>query len=321
MSGKTIDGRVYIDDSTISGAQVIAIEQDTDTVYEAETNWDGYYEIDVDIEGEYHVFCYYEDSGVTYRAKTEPYVSVELEQSYFDVNVTDTLFRDPAIPDSVTNHWPANEGEGGTVTDTEGNENLDYNGDWASDAGQGGAYLSLNGTSHRAVIEDTNAFDDDVFSWLIWFNPDDLSNQMIIDGNQPTNSGQSGYLLEIDGSGHLRLLLRDGDGGSNIDFSVDVLSAETWNFAAIIADNNNELELRHAVASDETTSQAGTNNYDNGTVTISDIAIGTIWDDGTESGDGRFFGGGIDDGYYAAGTAMSLQDVESVFDSTRRNYT
>jgi hypothetical protein len=226
-----------------------------------------------------------------------------------------------AIPDAVTNHWLADEGSGSTVADTEGGEDLSYNGSWDTTVGNGGASLLLDGTDDRAINTNGTVFNDDTFTWLIWFKPDGTgSRQVIIEGNEDDAGSSSAYLVEIDNNGDLRVFLGGGDGGLNIDISGSVISTAEWNCLVLIADNGNQVDLRHALASDADTTQIGTQNYSSGTQSIGDIAWGVIWDSGAGAGDSRWYSGGLDDGYYASGTAMSSSDYEALFDNTKGNY-
>jgi hypothetical protein len=229
----------------------------------------------------------------------------------------DQVFGD-AIRDSVTNHWPHDEGSGSTLNDNEASLDFSIDGaTWQTGAGNGGAYLEYDGGDDRST-ESTYAWDDTTFSWLCWVNPDDLSNYQVIiqTGDDQSNDYAVAFELGLT-SREINAFINNGDGGSNVVITTSGASTGTWIFLAMAGSNNDELVFYWGTASDSDLTTAGSQNWDNGLSSSGIAAFGAREENGSFS---RHYDGSMDDVLYASGTKMTQSEIESYFDDTKGRY-
>lgn len=118
--------------------------------------------------------------------------------------VVDTI----AIPDSVTNHYPTDEGSGTTLTDNEGSINGTINGaTWQTGLGTDNTFLSYDGADDVTDFNNPSTPlipETDDWTAFFWVRPDALDGQII-------------FTQFIANSGNGRLVLHVSDETNNTD--------------------------------------------------------------------------------------------------------
>ena len=221
-----------------------------------------------------------------------------------------------AIPDSVTNHWLHDEGSGTILGDNIGDEDGTIEGaTWQTDEGLDGAYLEYDGTDDKTTIDNPEKFDTDTQSWWGWIRADDPESS---EGEFFISVEDITLCIQQNRNGNpenLRFFIIDADGGSNVDILSDVLDVGEWNFFGAVAENGEEAVLYHAGLGDESVSEVGSQNYDQGlSSTVTAVRFGE------RTGDGNHFEGGMDDVACAVDGVLTQQELTDRFNDTKDNY-
>ena len=219
-----------------------------------------------------------------------------------------------AIPDSVTNHWPMDEGSGSTLTDAVGDDDISLNhSDWDSSVGRGGAVTVWDGIDNEG--EASINFTDTLSFW-IWFNVSDGSSEahMVDIGDGSDASLQ--FDIGVPDDNELRLFANDADGGDNAIVQTSV-SEDTWYFGGVQVDvSEGEIVLHLATADDSDLTEVGSNNFDGLDPSNPDTLALGYWD----REDIRHFDGKLDDFGLANDDIITESDLMDVFDSTKSTY-
>lgn len=203
-----------------------------------------------------------------------------------------------AIPDSVGNHWPMDEGSGSTLADNVGSRNLSLTGgSWTGDV------LVLNGSSDYAANGDSyfDALDD--FSLFGWFKTDSdavgaLAGSYDTNGNRSWWTGVGNDLINVNTS-------NDGVNFQRHEFDTP-LSSETWtSFALARTASSGSVEIWKNAGS------LGTATLDSGTLYDNNLGLFV-----GQRGDGTNFGGNLRAYAFAKDHVWADSEVQTLHDST-----
>jgi len=156
--------------------------------------------------------------------------------------------RGDAIPDSVTNRWPMDEGSGTTLADDVGSTNANLvGGTWVSDTSSvGGSHTDYDGVDDRW---DTPSFgiNGSEYTFMTWVRWDSVNDLDTI-ASATDSSFRNGWALTLDGSQNWRINHLDDSFDTAVSLS-ESPATETWYFAAAVGvddeatiyvyDNNN----------------------------------------------------------------------------------
>ncbi len=218
-----------------------------------------------------------------------------------------------------TNRWFYDAGSGSTVTDDVGSYDGTYNNHtWESGAGNGGYFISADGSSTVGnTPTDSAHFGVDTYTAGCWFRADSASSNSIVMESIDTNNSAAdqwsigvGYTTD-----EVRFKVNQS---TNIEISTSI-NTGTWYFAAFTANaSTGDVVAYLGSAADTDLTQVG-----------SSTSYGSANNPGTilswaahdySSGINQYFAGDIDDPVFNSGTAVSQAELESHFDSTKGNY-
>lgn len=163
----------------------------------------------------YHAVAQYDDGAQLYNVESLPYLSTD---AYLAAPTAEWSYQTPpatianAIPDSVVNRWPVDEGSGSTVGDAEGSNDLSGSGGiaWETQSDAIGGYeIYLDGTDDEldgAIIPEIDV--GVAFSFALTITPSTFSDRQAV-VNQ-TNSSGNRFGIGIETDGQVSAALYDG---------------------------------------------------------------------------------------------------------------
>jgi len=213
----------------------------------------------------------------------------------------DVVFSASEIPDSVTNHWPADEGSGSTLFDDRGSADGSINGaTWVTDsAAVNGHYLDYDGADDKTdlpngALDYTNQSDFTVTAWV--FVDDASVNADILNFGGSSSGG--GWSIECH-SGNLQYVHH---GIERVDSGFAFTNGE-WVFVAV----------RYDAANGEVTFDFGDQMSIASINSMNDVGTNSAVSFGSVTAGGGFWDGGIDEATATDGllTDQEIADLRS----------
>jgi len=219
-----------------------------------------------------------------------------------------------AIPDSVTNQWPMDEGSGTLASDTVGSVSLSlYGANWQTDSTYEGGYsTSYDGTDDYYISDSAFGVTNSQFTAMQWFNinsvPDDYGTIFIAKDGKNSDHVDGWSVYHANTSHKLRLSVFDG--GSRTDAidtnSVSYPAGEDV-FVALVGDGSS-----HTLYAYDSTQQLGSASGSGSRGTSEANLIGM-------ASTGNYSTGLVDSPVVSTTTAMSQSDIEEVWQQTGPN--
>lgn len=219
----------------------------------------------------------------------------------------------PDIPDSVTDHWPIDDGSGSTLSNHIGSTNISLDGpDWVSDSNSQGELHIEFGAGDQAIGDDHDHFHElDELTWSMWIRTDATTSDdgiLVADHEDGSSVGS-----ETVGWGlfHFEDDLRFGWGSSAFDdmsISASNILTGDWVHVAVTFEGEEEARIYIDGALEASDSVSETVTSANGEV----FTIGVTGD-----GSDRQFEGEMDD-FYFADEALSASEIEQLYQNHPR---
>jgi hypothetical protein len=232
------------------------------------------------------------------------------------------VFEGPDIPDSVTNHYPTDEGSGTNLTDNEGTIDGTIEGaTWQTGAGTNDTFLLYDGTNDYTDFNNPGSpLLPETADWtaFFWVRPDAIDVETIL----------SQYIRD---TGNGRLVIRIGDsntdeftlflGGDNSEPTVKLTSAVGITigeyYSVAVRRSGNDFALFVNGNKEATHTDSGTRNI---------LQTGNLYGARNSTGDSydsdrtEFWEGGADEFWVASGTALSDSEISDFHNATVSRY-
>jgi hypothetical protein len=214
------------------------------------------------------------------------------------------------VPEEAIHHWNVSAGEGNTVKDRIGNNDLSLESPkWVSDKATGGTTLEYNGSDDRSLGNKAPVTGSSNRTFVAWIKPNETGSgtgtQCIAEwGTDPDNSKrwnfeirETGLRIEVEGDGYTSSLLPDAD---------------KWQLVGCRLDGNSLSD--HTIYLDgKTESASGSQPVNTG----NDNAI--AFGEAHVRDFGRYFNGRIDESFITD-TALSISKIDSYRNDTKDRY-
>ena len=232
------------------------------------------------------------------------------------------VFDSVDIPDSVveqmTNWWRFSEGEGTTVSDSEGSLNANFTGlTWDDSAGLDGWNVNLNGTDEYGDLgsdsrqQFTHFTENGVGTVFAWIYPE-ISEGMVIFGSSSSFTNVAVYFAVQDDNGDLNLRFDFSDGDNRMAFAAGGdIPRNTWTPVAGVADGTEAT-----IYIGEDMANVGSGEISDGTTDDLDdnVNIGRRSDS-----DGNHWEGSLDN-IWISDQEVSQSDLQEFVDATKAEY-
>ena len=141
--------------------------------------------------------------------------------------------------------WLMTEGSGTSLADSSGNGNTGYTGGatWSNSSPPGGAsyYLVFNGTNYGYTNLPFSSLSHNIVTLDCWIYSDNWAGGAArgIAGCGYPNNGVSGWCVERDSTGKIKVFIIDATGETNVALSSSAPSNSVWHHLQVVINNSN----------------------------------------------------------------------------------
>ena len=240
------------------------------------------------------------------------------------------VFFEGGIPDSVTDYWPADEGDGSVLGNNEGDTDMTMNfATWVNDTKyEGDTAPQWDGVDDVAGMEEDNPFpaSPEQFTYMIWLSDvvaaDTDGNARVTQGVAVSTDGEGGsgsvfnpddgwvLILNNDNIDDIRLQVRENDSATNVVGTTTIPDPTANDIFLAVTGDGDDMRLRVYASDGKQVDESG--NGSRGIVTDGHLHVGSS---GAEA---HHVAGVMDAIGMAVDEAMPESEITDYWESTLR---